>query len=130
MQGFLMILALVVLGFIFFCIYFIFKQMQFVIQAINLYKDMVVRQDAMIKILKDIRDASSGKRGTINTPDVKVSTAYKDEIDNPETQKMVARQKNAQEMYDNGECPECAEKIDKKEERCLSCGELLVEYMG
>ena len=44
MEGFLTILMFVVLGFICFCIYFIFKIFQFVIQAINLYKDMVIRQ--------------------------------------------------------------------------------------
>ena len=127
MQGFLMILALVFLGFIFFCIYFIFKQMQFVIQAINLYKDMVLRQDAMIKILKDIRDTSNGGNKKI-MPDVQVTTAYKDEIDDPETQKIKERQKTQQEMYNKGECPECGEKIDKNKERCPACGELLVPY--
>ncbi len=53
--GVLTILAFVVLGFMGFVIYFIFKQLQFVIQAINLYKKMINRQDVMIKLLKDIR---------------------------------------------------------------------------
>ncbi len=114
MKGFIGILVLMGLGFIFFCIYYIFKQMQFVIQAINLYKDMVVRQDAMLKILKDIRDGSS-KKDYNNIPDVEVTSAYE------ETQK---------EIYDKGECPECGDKIDKSAERCFGCDTLLVEYMS
>lgn len=54
-EGIIIISALVFFGFIFFCIYFIFKILQFVIQAINLYKDMVTRQDMMIRLLQDIR---------------------------------------------------------------------------
>jgi len=56
MEGFLGILAVAIIGFILFCIYFIFKLLQFVIVAANLYKKMVKRQDAIIKILLDIRD--------------------------------------------------------------------------
>ena len=55
-QAVITLIVLVLLGFIGFCIYFIFKILQFVIQATNLYKDMVTRQDVMIKLLKDIRD--------------------------------------------------------------------------
>ncbi|MBW6520875.1 MAG: hypothetical protein K0A99_07670 [Desulfoarculaceae bacterium] len=123
--GFLFFLVLCFFGFIFFCIYYIFKQMQFVIQAINLYKDMVVRQDAMLKILKDIRDTFSGKDKKY-TPDVEVATAYKDDSDNPETRKIADLQKTQQEMYDNGDCPECGDKIGKNEERCLGCGAWLL----
>ncbi len=39
-----------------FFIYFIFKSLQFVVLATNLYKKMVNRQDAMLKLLLDIRD--------------------------------------------------------------------------
>ena len=60
---FILLFGLVFLGFIFFVIYFIFKQLQFVIQSVNLYKDMVTRQDMMIRLLQDIRD---GKK--TNTP--------------------------------------------------------------
>ena len=56
MEGTLVIFALIGLAFIIFNIYFIFKILQFVIMAINLYKKMVNRQDAMLKLLLDIRD--------------------------------------------------------------------------
>ena len=56
MEGTLVIFTLIGFAFIIFNIYFIFKILQFVIMAINLYKKMVNREDAMIKLLIDIRD--------------------------------------------------------------------------
>ncbi len=47
--------GIILLAFIGFVIYFIFKQIEFVVKAINLYEKMIVRQDVMIKLLKDIR---------------------------------------------------------------------------
>lgn len=52
----LTLLVLLLLGFIGFVIYFIFKILEFVIVSVNLYKKMVRRQDAMLKLLMDIRD--------------------------------------------------------------------------
>lgn len=62
MGGFLTLLAFVFLAFVGFVIYFIFKQMQFVIQAVDLYKDMVTRLDKIIAIL------SSSSAVTVNNP--------------------------------------------------------------
>ena len=56
MESFLTIVVIVVISFIIFVIYFNFKIIQFVIQAVNLYKKMIVRQDATINLLMDIRD--------------------------------------------------------------------------
>ena len=56
MQGFIIILLFVGIGFVLFNIYFFFKALQFVISAINLYKKMINREDAIIKLLIDIRD--------------------------------------------------------------------------
>jgi len=56
MEGFLALVGVILIGFILFCIYFIFKQIQFVLVSVNLYKKMVNRQDAMVKLLLDIRD--------------------------------------------------------------------------
>ena len=50
-------LVLLLLGFIGFVVYFIFKILQFVIVSVNLYKKMVNRQDATVKLLMDIRDS-------------------------------------------------------------------------
>jgi hypothetical protein len=70
-----MVTILVLLGvaFVFFSIYFIFKQMQFVLVAVDLYKQMINRQDTMIKLLIDIKKRSQG------TVDVQ-STAEDEEI--------------------------------------------------
>jgi hypothetical protein len=53
-MGFVVLVLLALVAFIGFAIYFFFKMLQFVIQAIDLYKDMRTRQDMMIKLLKDI----------------------------------------------------------------------------
>ncbi len=59
-------LILVFIGFI---IYLVFKSIQFTIQAVNLYKEMIARQDVMVKLLKDIRDrvGSEGNPGMRST---------------------------------------------------------------
>jgi predicted Zn-ribbon and HTH transcriptional regulator len=56
MQGFLTLLVLGFLGFVGFAVYFFFKQLQFVLLSVNLYKKMVRRQETIIKLLLDIRD--------------------------------------------------------------------------
>ena len=56
MEGFITIVFIVFISFILFVIYFNFKIIQFVIQAVNLYKKMIVRQDATLNLLMDIRD--------------------------------------------------------------------------
>ena len=56
MGGFMTLLAFAFLGFLAFCIHFFFKSLQFVIQAINLYKKMIEREEAILQVLVDIRD--------------------------------------------------------------------------
>jgi len=63
----LRIMGFVILAFIVFVIYFIFKILQFVIQAINLYKKILNRQDSMLKILLDIRDNTKNYENTYST---------------------------------------------------------------
>lgn len=74
---FLVILfVLAFIGFIGFIIYFIFKQMQFVFQAVDLYKAMVLRLDKIIEIL------SPGSAPTTNVINPLVSQAKALESDN------------------------------------------------
>jgi hypothetical protein len=56
MEGLILFFLLAFLAFVGFVIYFIFKQVQFVVQAVNLYKKILYREEAIIKILLDIRD--------------------------------------------------------------------------
>ncbi len=53
-QGFAVFIVLVLIGLGVFFIYFIFKQIQFVLQAINLYKEILNREDMIISLMKDI----------------------------------------------------------------------------
>jgi len=54
------IIAIVVALVVLVCsvIYLIFKSIQFTVQATNLYKKMIERQDRMINLLFDLRDGS------------------------------------------------------------------------
>ena len=67
--GFATFLVFVFLAFVGFVIYFIFKQVQFVIQAVNLYKDMVLRLDKIIELL------SSSPLATMSTSSADVASS-------------------------------------------------------
>ena len=56
MEGFITLIVIIFLCFIGFTIYFFFKSLGFVINATRLYRRMIERQDAVIKLLVDIRD--------------------------------------------------------------------------
>ena len=50
------ILSVIIFAIVAFVIYYIFKNLQFVLQAVNLYKKIIKRQDSIISLLLDIRD--------------------------------------------------------------------------
>ena len=54
MEGFAL-LGLVLFGFIIFSIYFIIKQIDFVLNAIPLYREILNREDKIINLLQDIK---------------------------------------------------------------------------
>jgi len=56
MGGIIVLIVLLLLAIAIFFIYFVFKQIQFVLEALNLYKDIRNREDMIIKLLKDILD--------------------------------------------------------------------------
>lgn len=56
------IALIVVFAFLLFLIYFIFKNIQFILVSVGLYKKMVNNQETMVKILVEIRD--QGKHPT------------------------------------------------------------------
>lgn len=58
MQEILIIVIIGILAFIGFCIYFIFKILEFVIRATNLYEKIITREDVIIQLLIDIRDSN------------------------------------------------------------------------
>ncbi|MBW6515165.1 MAG: hypothetical protein K0B81_00940 [Candidatus Cloacimonetes bacterium] len=99
--GILLILPIAVA--IIFCIYFIFKVIQFVLVSVKLYKKMVKRQDAMIKILLDIRDQT--KQFT------------QEDLDN-ETEEVL--EENSDEYQPDNSTE--ANKIDESITFCYHCG--------
>ncbi len=69
------LLTLLILGLIGFSIYFVFKQIQFFLTATDLYKQMVSRQDLIIKLLSDIRDGA--KRYDAQRPSIELQSDLK-----------------------------------------------------
>lgn len=73
-QDFIILIIIVFVSLILFIIYFYAKIAQFVINAISLYKKIVNRQDAIIKILMDIRDNT--KNFEINIPHLEEEDSF------------------------------------------------------
>ena len=105
MGGFLTFLAFVFLAFVGFVIYFIFKNIQFVIQAVDLYKDMVIRLDKIIEILSagsaastmvasSIEKSVTGASGAPGSADTQVPEATPPSP-NPQAYLKVAKQLSA-----------------------------------
>ncbi|MFW6052898.1 MAG: hypothetical protein ACOC8I_03200 [Desulfosalsimonas sp.] len=59
MGNFITLVFLAFLAFVGFAIYFIFKILEFVMQAINLYKNIIEREDTIIKLLEEIRNSNN-----------------------------------------------------------------------
>lgn len=113
------IIFLVLLGVGGFIIYFVFKQVQFVIQAVNLYKDMIRRQDVMIKLLKDIRGKGpvENNRGiSTNVPKEQVGNTLID------SDKMLRPEKARHSRVDLRVCPSCNAFQDATKPECPNCG--------
>jgi len=96
MQTVITLIVIILLGFVGFCIYFIFKILQFVIQAINLYKDMITRQDMIIRLLKNAQPGY--------------------EINN-----QTERQKSHHDEKSIF-CTNCGEKVTSNSSQCPACG--------
>lgn len=93
--------VVIILAFIIFNIYFIFKILQFVIVSVNLFKKMINRQDAMLKILLDIRD---------NTK--KYNNISSDTADNS----------SSNDNDDTFVCEECKTEVPANAKHCPKCG--------
>ena len=139
MEGILIVILLISLGFIGFCVYFIFKILQFVIQAINLYKDMIVRIDMIIKslnasdtridtIIKLLQPSERAKNSTLER-DNKAKLSSSEDIEQNkidrakiEKQKTLKNHRKNKKIIASGKCPECGESIDGDAVMCLECG--------
>jgi hypothetical protein len=102
----IVILILLVIGFMIFVVYFVFKLLQFVIMAINLYKKMVNRQDATIKLLLDIRDNTKRYDAGNPLPTVSDSTDLSDE------KTFVCENCKAEVPSNAKKCPKCGAEFE------------------
>lgn len=139
-ESFLTILGLIVAGFVFFVIYFIFKQLQFVLVSVNLYKKMVRRQDAMLTLLIDIRD---------NTKQFKKSSLVDDDdYEDPEREsskytcnkcgskvpvgEVCPKCKTSSSITESDDCicGKCGAEVSEKDKFCPNCGTEIGESGG
>ncbi|MBZ0200897.1 MAG: zinc ribbon domain-containing protein [Ignavibacteriaceae bacterium] len=95
------VIGLIFLAFVIFTIYFIFKILQFVLLAVNLYKKMVNRLDAMLKISLDIRD-NTKKYENIFLAEMNKLESYKDD--------------------DTFVCENCKTEVPASSTSCPKCG--------
>jgi len=142
MEGILIVILLILLGFIGFCVYFIFKILQFVIQAINLYKDMIVRIDMIIKslnasdtridtIIKLLQPSERAKNSTLerdnkaklsSSEDIEQNKIDMSKLEKQKTLEKADAFKENKKIIASGKCPGCGESIDGDEVMCLECG--------
>jgi ribosomal protein L40E len=117
--GFVIFIVLLLVGIFIFGIYFVFKQVQFVVQAVNLYKKMITRQDVMLKLLRDIRDnTKSVDLNELDKPKSTLKLGYCPICNKPDI------------YYDaNGNifCPNCKVIVDKDAVRPLPKETVTVE---
>ena len=89
--------------------YFYYKVIQFFLVSVNLYKKMVTRQDATVKLLLDIRNNTKTYTALIDEDDLN-----KDDDD----------EKESAEVADDF-CYHCGEEITKHADQCTACGKKL-----
>lgn len=139
------LVGLLVIGlicFILFCVYFIFKQIEFILVSVNLYRKMVQRQEAMVKLLLDIRDNTKNYKSdsedyTLQDPDRLrkgfKSATYEDDSEytfdrvpgSPPPQKYTAPPKLDRALETGPDCIYCGEELSEKAPQCPKCGKRL-----
>ena len=102
-------------------------------EAINLYKDMVNRQDAILKVVKDIRDINTKKNvKSLSDEKIKLRTnkafeKEKDKISNsipvpkPHYVNEDKKKKSYKIVGENKICPHCELNCPKEAFRCQHC---------
>jgi len=116
MLGFFAVVGIIFIAFMLFCIYFIFKQIQFVLVSVNLYKKMVNRQDAMVKILLDIRD---------NTKKFGAAASSSSIVEKEQIEDYKPSQETEPDEEAPGFCYYCGAENPKKSKICPKCGKFL-----
>ena len=109
MGGFFTFLAVAFLAFLGFSVYFIFKQIQFVIQAIDLYKAMVTRLDKVIELLSMNPDLVARFTAQTESPIAGKATT------------MTIEQSAPSVTGPRGICPNCDAQIPLASTSCPKC---------
>jgi RNA polymerase subunit RPABC4/transcription elongation factor Spt4 len=130
-SGMLMFLVLLLLGFIGFVVYFIFKILEFVIVSVNLYKQMVTRQDSMVSLLMQIRDNATQTKMTPTNPteinptqaeNKKPNTDTKSSKNSGEVKSAVDKGTTVPEQKSERKCNNCGNVLSEQDKTCTSCG--------
>lgn len=112
---YLNIIGFLILAFITFVIYFVFKILEFVMQAINLYKKILNRQDAILVLLSDIRDNTKVfERNSINKADSTITSRQNDSL-----RKCIKCNSEISSLYKR--CPECGANLEEQIMHCEKC---------
>ena len=123
MNGFRVLFSLAV---IVFCIYLFYKQIQFIIVSVNLYKEMVKQNSTMIEILLDIRDQTKKYKKTESNEELndelKVNNSLIDSMKRSETN-IIDKDDYTEKPYEF--CYHCGYELKKKVKTCPNCGKEL-----
>ena len=127
--GIFTVLILGLVGFILFCIYFILKQLEFVLVSVNLYKKMVHRQDAMVNLLLDIRDQSKKYNQSSISSDLREDSEEIEDLNSdPEEEcsplEIVDVYSDPEQEY-SPFCYHCGAELAEDSAQCSSCGKKL-----
>lgn len=123
MENIFTIALIVITCFILFVVYFIFKQIEFVLVAVNLYKQILAKQEDTVRLLRDIRDNTKeynateprvpARSGSTQAPagGAVVLQPWMDDAENSQS-----------EIGDMEFCYHCGEELKTKSSKCPSCG--------
>ena len=115
-------LTVVLVLFALFVLYYIYKSLEFVLVSVNLYRKMVHRQDAIVKLLLDIRD---------NTTTYTPSSVEEDETGDGTVGVEYAQSERLEETARHNEdtvldfCYHCGAELPGKVDKCPQCGKNL-----
>ena len=107
------IIGFISVGFLLFCIFFVFKQIQFYIQSVDLFKTMISNQE---KILQQLIKSAN------NTPENQRIIAESKKIEEQgEHSAQAARKMRLSTLNDRKACPTCFRDYSKYIATCEVC---------
>lgn len=109
MENALVGIVVLILAIVVFVVYFYVKVIQFFLVSVNLFKKMVTRQDATVKLLLDIRNNTKTYTALIDGDDLN-----KDDFD-----------EKASAQTADGFCYHCGAELTEQTDQCTKCGKKL-----